>query len=153
MKQVLPFFLFVALAIRVTGADAIPSELAGTWAPAGAKMQGTVLLNGYALYLNTNGQAVVAVAFEHVPTGTPWHAAYNITNRMLTLTSASLPGMSLSDRSTNHFTYDPNAKTLNITNSATKEADILNRHWRGIPRGTFEGFPESGQPTQNPPKP
>jgi hypothetical protein len=137
VKRVFPFFLFAVCIIRGIGAIVIPSELVGAWAPADSKMQGGVLLEGFALYINTNGLAAIAAAPP--ATGTPWHASYNTTNQILTLTLILLPGESLTDEKTNCFVYDSSAKTLSLTNASATEAWTLTRHSNRVPGGTFEG--------------
>jgi len=134
MKRVFLSFLFAAYVLRGIGADTIPPELVGAWAPAKAKIEGGVLSEGYAIYLNTNGLAAVVAAPP--PVGAKWRAVYDATNHMLILTIDAQPDEGLMHGMTNRFIYDPKAKTLSLTNAPTK--DVLTRHGNRIPGGVIE---------------
>ena len=134
MKRALLLFVFVACVFHRAEAGTIPHELGGVWAPASSKMSGGILSEGYAIYLNTNGLAAVVAAPP--PIGTKWHATYEATNQVLTLSIEAQPSEGLTQAMTNHFVYDLKAKTLTATNSPTKE--ILRRHGSRIPGGVIE---------------
>jgi hypothetical protein len=136
MKRTLLLFALLACACPQVQGGSIPPELVGTWAPASSKMDGGVLLEGYAIYLNTNGLAAVVAAPP--PIGAKWHATYEATNHVLTMSIAAQPSEGLTQAMTNRFVYDPKAKTLTATNSSTKE--ILRRHGDRIPGGVIEDF-------------
>ena len=110
-------------------AGTIPPELVGVWAPTSAKLDRGVLSEGYAIYINTNGLAAVVIAPP--PIGAKWFATYGATNHLLTLRIDARPSEGLSQAMTNHFTYDPKAKTLMTTEASTTY--VLRHHSNRIP--------------------
>ena len=133
MKRTLSLILFIACGLYVGEAGTIPPELVGVWAPASAKLSGGVPSEGYAIYINTDGLAAVVKAPP--PIGERWIASYAATNHMLSLREPMLT-KGLTQVITNHFVYDPKAKTFTTISASTTE--VLYHHGSRIPEGVIE---------------
>jgi hypothetical protein len=129
----LPLILTV-LAFRAAGADKIPTELIGEWAPDQSKFDGGALSSGVAVYINTNG--VAAIIQAPPPIAAKWRATYDATNRVLTLSIEARPSEGLTRSLTNSFIYDPKAMTLSPKDGSTK--DVLKRRTDRIPKWVLE---------------
>jgi hypothetical protein len=126
-------FLSVVCAFRAMGADTIPPELVGAWAPPETKIQDGVLSEGYAIYLNTNGVAMAVTAPPS--TGLKSHAVYDATNRVLILTIDVSSSQGFTQKETTSFLYDPKVKTLSPISGPTR--DFLTRHGNRIPESVM----------------
>jgi hypothetical protein len=134
MKRTLLVIVCAACVLLQVEAGTIPQGLVGVWAPATARLSGGVLLEGYAIYINTNGLAAVAAAPP--PVGAKWFATYDATNHLLTLRIDAKPAEGLNQAMTNRFIYNPKAKTLTATNAS--DTEILHYHGSRIPGGVIE---------------
>ena len=128
-KMILPL-LFGAYIFRAIGADAIPSELIGEWAPDDAVFQNGGVASGYAIYINTNGMAATVMGPEFIDI--KWHAIYDATNHVLTLRDDPHPW--LQNTSTNNLTYDPKTKTLHQFHPN----EVLRRHRDFVPKSVIQ---------------
>ena len=124
MKKMIFPLLFGAHIFRAIGADAIPPELIGEWAPDHSVFQHGDVASGYAIYINTNGMAATVMGPEFIDI--KMHAIYDATNDVLTLW--------LQNTSTNNLTYDPKTKTLHQFHPD----EVLKRHRDFVPKSVIE---------------
>ena len=135
MRKAFLILLFAAFVFRTIGADTIPPELIGEWATEQSQFDGDALTNGIAVYLNTNGAAIFAAP---PPAGKKWHATYDVTNRVLSMSIDPQPGSGLTHTLTFRFKYDPKTKSLIPNNGLTQS--ILKHRRDHVPNGMIEGL-------------
>ncbi len=134
MKRAFLAFVLASFAVFAIGADLLPTELVGQWAPEQSQFVGDLVTNGDVIYISTNGVAEVVAAPP--PMGERFYASYNATNRVLTLSKDIHPTDGLTHGRIISFTYDVKAKTLRLDDAFDKE--VLKRRSASIPDGVGE---------------